>query len=51
MNYFRYLAMPHHDPAVMSRLVRSMGFYEVELPTMQEPRGRRFRQLTSWLWL
>ena len=40
-------AMPHHDPAAISRLARSMGYYEVELPTMQEFRGRRFRHLTK----
>ena len=47
MYYFRHIAMPHHDPDAISRLARSMGYYEVELPSMQESRGRRFRHLTK----
>ena len=35
--------MPHQNPAAISRLARSMGYYEVELPTMQESKSSRFR--------
>ena len=47
MFYFRQAAMSQHDPAAISRLARSMGYYEVELPTMQQSRGTRFRHLTK----
>ena len=37
------------DPAAISRLAWSMGYYEVEqeLPTTKEFRGWRFRHLTK----
>ena len=43
MYYFRHFATPHQDPAAISHLARSMGYYKVE------SRGIRFRHLTK-LW-
>ena len=34
--------MSQHDPAAISRLARSIGYYEVE-----QSRGTRFRHLTK----
>ena len=39
--------MSHHDPSAISRLAKSIGYYEVELAFMQESRWRRFRHLTK----
>ena len=39
--------MPYHDPKAISRLARSMGYYEVELSTTQQSRACKFKHMSK----